>query len=69
MRQNAPKFVGTKLRRMDGMMNSRASVQKDLGYPADWAAETSRVSVNRIAKFCTSSRKPPCVGTVWEGTG
>ena len=56
MRQNAPKFVGTKIRRMDGMMNNRASVQKDLGNLEDWTAETSRVLVNRSAKFCTSSR-------------
>lgn len=69
MRQNAPKFVGTKLERMDGMMNSRAPVQKDLGNLEDWATETSRVSMNRSAKFCTSSRKPPCMRTVWEGTG
>lgn len=68
MRQNAPKFAGTKLERMDGMMNSRASVQKDLVNREYWTAETSRVSVNRSAKFCTSSRKTPCVGTVWEGT-
>jgi len=68
MRQNVPEFVGTKFKRMDSMMNSRASVQKDLGNVEDWAAETSGVLVNRSAKFCTSSRKPPRMGTVWEGT-
>lgn len=44
MRQNAPKFVGAELGKMDGMMNSRALVQKDLGNLEDWAAETSSFS-------------------------
>lgn len=69
MRQNASKFMGTKPRRMDGMMNSSAPVQKDLSNLENWAAESWGVLVNRIAKLCASSRKPPCMGTVWERTG